>query len=76
MSGNSTYQFPAPVGGAPNSLDFAPSILFAILYGLMAPIIIWRMVHPRSRNTVLLTTSLFSLERYVPAYYPSTHHIS
>ncbi|KAM5543024.1 hypothetical protein V8D89_003408 [Ganoderma adspersum] len=65
MSANSTHQFPAPVGGAPDALDFAPSVLFAVLYALMAPIIIWRMVHPRSRNTVLLTTSLFSLERVV-----------
>ncbi|PIL33536.1 hypothetical protein GSI_04159 [Ganoderma sinense ZZ0214-1] len=65
MSANSTNPFPAPVGGVPDALDFAPSVFFAVLYALMAPIVIWRMAHPRSRNTVLLTTSLFSIERVV-----------
>ena len=57
--------FPAPVGGAPDALDLAPSIVFAILYALLVPIVLWRMVHPQSRTTVLLSTSFFSIERYV-----------
>ena len=65
MSTNSTQPFPAPVGGVPDSLDFAPSIVFAVLYALIAPIAIWRITHPRSRNTVLIGTTFFSVERYV-----------
>ena len=65
MPDNSARAFPAPVGGAPDALDLAPSIVFAILYALLVPIVLWRMVHPQSRTTVLLSTSFFSIERYV-----------
>ena len=63
MGSNSTHEFPAPVGGVPFPIDFAPSILFAILYGLMVPVVVFRMVHPRSRNGVLIGTTVFSIER-------------
>ena len=63
MGSNSTHEFPAPVGGVPFPIDFAPSILFAILYGLMVPVVVFRMVHPRSRNGVLICTTVFSIER-------------
>ncbi|KAM5543023.1 hypothetical protein V8D89_003407 [Ganoderma adspersum] len=65
MSTNSTQEFPAPVGGVPDSLDFAPSIVFVVLYALIAPIAIWRIVHPRSRNAVLIGTTFFSIERII-----------
>ncbi|KAI1791183.1 hypothetical protein LXA43DRAFT_444770 [Ganoderma leucocontextum] len=65
MSPNSTHEFPAPIGGVPYPLDFAPSILFAVLYGLMVPVVVFRMVHPRSRNGVLIGTTIFSIERVV-----------
>lgn len=65
MSANATHEFPAPVGGVPDELDFAPSIVFAILYALMVPIAIWRVAHPRSRSIVLLGTSIFSIERLI-----------
>ncbi|PIL33538.1 hypothetical protein GSI_04161 [Ganoderma sinense ZZ0214-1] len=61
----STHEFPVPVGGVPYPLDFAPSILFAVLYGLMVPVVVYRMVHPRSRNGVLIGTTVFSIERVV-----------
>ncbi|PIL33525.1 hypothetical protein GSI_04148 [Ganoderma sinense ZZ0214-1] len=66
MSANSIHPFPAPVGGVPDALDFAPprSSSLSCMHRLMAPIVIWRMAHPgRSHNTIILTTSLFSTER-------------
>ena len=71
MSTNSTQAFPALVGGVPDSLDFAPSVVFVVLYALIAPIAIWRIAHPRSRNTVLIGTTFFSIERYVFPHLPS-----
>ncbi|PIL33537.1 hypothetical protein GSI_04160 [Ganoderma sinense ZZ0214-1] len=59
----SEYEFPAPVGGVPYPIDFWPSILFTILYALMLPVVIFRMLPPRSRNGVLISTTVFSLER-------------
>lgn len=58
--------FPVPVGGVPQPDDFAPSILFAILYGCLIPLAAYRLIRPESRNIVLLGTSFFSIERYVP----------
>ncbi|PIL33526.1 hypothetical protein GSI_04149 [Ganoderma sinense ZZ0214-1] len=65
MSTNATHEFPAPVGGIPDALDFAPSIVFATLYAVLVPVAIWRISHPRSRTTVLLGTTFFSIERVV-----------
>ncbi|PIL33535.1 hypothetical protein GSI_04158 [Ganoderma sinense ZZ0214-1] len=63
MSTNSTHEFPAPVGGVPDALDFAPSIFFAALYAILVPFALWRIVHPRSRNVVLIATTFFCIER-------------
>ncbi|KAI1791185.1 hypothetical protein LXA43DRAFT_889679 [Ganoderma leucocontextum] len=68
MPSNSTHEFPSPVSGVPDAIDPAPSILFAVLYALMVPVVIWRMVHRRSRNGVLIGTSVFGIERYVTVY--------
>jgi hypothetical protein len=58
-------QFPAPVGGTVLPDDFAPSILFAVLYALLAPLMLYRILHRRSRCTILIGTIIFSVERYV-----------
>ncbi|KAI0326336.1 hypothetical protein GY45DRAFT_1329055 [Cubamyces sp. BRFM 1775] len=64
---NSTqaHEFPAPVGGAPFPIDFAPSILFVILYALLIPVIIWRVADRRSRTIALLGTACLAIERIV-----------
>ena len=31
----------------------------------MVPVVVYRMVHPRSRNGVLIGTTIFSIERCV-----------
>jgi len=58
-------QFPAPIGGTVLLDDFAPSILFAILYALLSPLMLYRMFHRRSRCTLLIGTAIFSIERIV-----------
>nr|VWP00004.1 Uncharacterized protein [Ganoderma boninense] len=68
MSANSTHEFPARVGGVPDAFDFLPFIVFAALYASLIPIVVWRMAHPRSRTTVLIGTSGFTIERYVPLH--------
>ena len=60
-------QFPAPVGGVPQPGDFVPSILVAILYACLIPVIAWRLIKPESRNFVLIGTVAFSVERYIYA---------
>lgn len=57
--------FPAPVGGVPQPGDFVPSILVAILYGCLLPVIAYRLIRPESRNFILIGTICFSIERYV-----------
>jgi len=61
--------FPAPVGGVVYPPDYAPSILFATLYGLLVPSIIYRVLDKRSRTTMLIGTILFSIERYVRLFF-------
>lgn len=65
MSLNSTFKIPSPVGGVPLSSDFAPSIIFAVMYGLLVPVIFYRLISPKSRNTLLIGTSTFAVERCV-----------
>lgn len=57
---------PALVGGIPTKQDFAPSIIFAIAYGLALIPVIWRFRNPNTR-TILFTfgTLSFSIERIV-----------
>jgi len=57
--------FPAPVGGTVYPSDLAPSILFAILYGLLLPLIVYRVLDRRSRSILLIGTIIFSVERCV-----------
>ncbi|TFK20920.1 hypothetical protein FA15DRAFT_673029 [Coprinopsis marcescibilis] len=57
--------FPSPVGGLPLPLDFAPTILFAVLYGLLLPLLAYRIIDRRSRTWLLFGTSLFAVERVV-----------
>ncbi|KAF7983777.1 hypothetical protein HWV62_18986 [Athelia sp. TMB] len=59
-------EFPSPVGGLPlPSSDFAPSVVFAILYGLLLPLLVHRVLDRRYRNTLLINTSTFAIERVV-----------
>lgn len=57
--------FPVPVGGTVYPNDFAPSILFATLYGLLVPLMLYRMLQRRGRSTLLINTIAFSIERRV-----------
>ncbi|KAF5328866.1 hypothetical protein D9619_011724 [Psilocybe cf. subviscida] len=61
----STVWFPAPIGGKIDNDDFAPSILFAVLYGLLLPLVAYRMLHRRSRTLLLLGSAIFAIERIV-----------
>ncbi|KAF8812921.1 hypothetical protein BYT27DRAFT_7158810 [Phlegmacium glaucopus] len=58
-------EFPAPVGGTALPADFAPSILFAILYACLVPLMLYRMIDRRSRCILLIGTIPFSVERVV-----------
>ncbi|KAH9478576.1 hypothetical protein JR316_0009033 [Psilocybe cubensis] len=57
--------FPAPVGGTAYADDFAPSILFAVLYAALVPLMLYRMFDRRSRTILLMQTVTFSIERVV-----------
>ncbi|KDR75019.1 hypothetical protein GALMADRAFT_248864 [Galerina marginata CBS 339.88] len=57
--------FPAPVGGTALPADFAPSIVFAVLYALLLPLMLYRLYKRRSRTTLLIGTITFSVERVV-----------
>ena len=53
--------FPALIGGTSLPPDFAPSILFVVLYGLLVLLMVYRMFDRRSR-TVLLGQLIFPLK--------------
>jgi hypothetical protein len=57
--------FPTPVGGTPFPEDFAPSIVFAILYALLIPIMVFRVYDRHSRTTLLIGSVIFGVERQV-----------
>jgi len=57
--------FPSPVGGVSLTPDYAPSILFVILYGSLIPVFVYRLSNRRSRNTLIVGTFIFSVERVV-----------
>ncbi|PCH41978.1 hypothetical protein WOLCODRAFT_152038 [Wolfiporia cocos MD-104 SS10] len=63
MSAPAGDYFPSPVGGAPFSHDLVPSIIFAALYGLLSPLVIYRMTSKRTRNVMLIAAAIFALER-------------
>ncbi|KAJ1305743.1 hypothetical protein OPQ81_010475 [Rhizoctonia solani] len=54
-----------PVGGIPVSEDLAPSIVFAVLYVLLLPNIIYNFFirKPRAWNVIQISTVLFAVER-------------
>jgi len=56
---------PAPIGGTVLPDDFAPSILFAILYAILVPLMLYRILGRRSRCIILIGSILFSVERVV-----------
>ena len=55
--------FPVPVGGTVYPIDLAPAILFAVLYGMLVPLMFYRMFQRRGRSTLLIGTIAFSIER-------------
>ncbi|KAK2467872.1 hypothetical protein APHAL10511_000167 [Amanita phalloides] len=57
--------FPTPVGGTPLPADFAPCVLFAVLYGILSPLVIFRLLDRRSRTVLLIGTAIFAIERIV-----------
>jgi len=57
--------FPAPVGGTAYPVDFVPSIVLAVLYAFLLPLMLFRMFKRRSRNILLIGTVTFSIERIV-----------
>lgn len=60
-----TMTFPSLVGGFVLRGDFAPSIICAALYGILIPIFVYRFIDRRSRNTLLIGTASFAVERSV-----------
>jgi len=62
---SSNFTFPSPVGGVPLASDYAPSILFAILYGLLVPVAVWRLCIPKTRTIAVIGTFVFAVERVV-----------
>ena len=64
MSSNATHEFPSPIGGVPYPIDFAPSILFSVLHGLLIPVFAWRMARSQTRTFVLIGAFIYAIERY------------
>ncbi|EKM54322.1 uncharacterized protein PHACADRAFT_210132 [Phanerochaete carnosa HHB-10118-sp] len=62
---SSTIRFPAPIGGVPLAHDFAPSVLFACLYGLLAFLGFYRIVRSASRSLLVFSLLAFIVERVV-----------
>ncbi|KAF8606203.1 hypothetical protein BDV93DRAFT_469348 [Ceratobasidium sp. AG-I] len=67
MSDSQTALVSAPVGGIPVHADLAPSIVFAVLYGLLLPHIIYNFFirKPRAWNVIQIATVIFAVERIV-----------
>lgn len=66
MSSSQTVRVPSLVGGVPTKADFAPSIIFAVAYGLSVIPFIRRFINKDSRTwTLALGTLPFSIERVV-----------
>lgn len=63
--------FPAPVGGFILPSEFSACIVFAILYGLLLPLVAYRIFDRRSRTLLLLGTILFAVERSVLFHFRS-----
>jgi len=57
--------FPSPIGGVSVDGDYAPSIAFATLHGLLLPIFVYRLTNKHSCNTLIVSSFLFSIERVI-----------
>lgn len=57
--------FPTPVGGLILPSEFAACIVFCVLYGLLLPLVAYRIFNRRTRTILLLGTILFAIERSV-----------
>ncbi|KAF6763230.1 hypothetical protein DFP72DRAFT_1060403 [Ephemerocybe angulata] len=57
--------FPAPIGGLALPSEFGACILFAALYGLLFPLVLYRVYDRRSRTFLLLGTCLTVVDRTV-----------
>ena len=69
-------EFPSLVGGfSLRQFDLAPSITFAVLYGLLVPLFIYRFCCRRSRTTLFCGTMSFAVERYPHYLYPQRGHV-
>lgn len=60
-----SLRIPTPVGGTPLTDDGAPSALFAALYGILFPFFLMRLVSSAKRNSLLMGSTAFSIERVV-----------
>ena len=65
---STNMSFPAPVGGVPFERDFAPSVIFATLYAVLAIGGIYRFVRQATRTTVVIGTFAFVVERQAIFY--------
>lgn len=59
----SDHPFPSPIGGVAFPSDLAPSIIFAIMYGLLLPLLGYRIWNRKSRNVMLGGSLVFGVER-------------
>ncbi|KAH7908424.1 hypothetical protein BJ138DRAFT_1012834 [Hygrophoropsis aurantiaca] len=60
---SSTFAFPSPVGGVSLPSDFAPSVVFAVMYGLLMPIFIRRISNSESRAVLSISSIVSTTER-------------
>ncbi|EPS95065.1 hypothetical protein FOMPIDRAFT_1133221 [Fomitopsis schrenkii] len=62
---NSTFVFPAPIGGVPSPGDFPPSLFFEIAYIFLIPLLALRWSRKTSRTLVIMGVTFTSVERLV-----------
>ena len=65
MTSQIIFPFPSPIGGIPFPHDFAPALVFTVLYALTVPVAAWRMIAKSSGSLVILGTVIITVERYV-----------
>jgi hypothetical protein len=61
--------FPSAIGGIPYQEDLAPSVIFAVAYGCLLPLVVYRLLNRKSLTTVLIGSSIFAIGR-------SVHYVS
>ncbi|KIP06617.1 hypothetical protein PHLGIDRAFT_72441 [Phlebiopsis gigantea 11061_1 CR5-6] len=57
--------FPAPVGGVPFEEDFAPSVIFAVVFAILVFLGVYRLARASTRTLVILAPLIFCTERVV-----------